>query len=224
MTRPVAQSADGSAPARRDSAARTASTSACSPRTRRAIELLAVRRRRTPQSRRRVDPLSMPQAAPHATTTGTPSSRASGRAGLRLPGARAVSRRSAGCGSTARRCCSILYGLAVAVPDAYDREAAAPARRQRGGCAMKSVVADPGRYDWEGRRAAAAGRSPRPIIYELHVRGFTRHPSSGVAPAQARHLRGPDREDSVPAGSGRHRRRAACRCSSSIPRTRRPAA
>ena len=48
---------------------------------------------------------------------------------------------------------------------------------------MKSVVADPGRYDWEGdlplRRPFA-----ETVIYELHVRGFTRHPSSGVAPAK----------------------------------------
>ena len=45
---------------------------------------------------------------------------------------------------------------------------------------MKSVVVDPAAYDWEGdvplRRPAA-----RTIVYEMHVRGFTRHPSSGVA-------------------------------------------
>jgi glycogen operon protein len=45
---------------------------------------------------------------------------------------------------------------------------------------MKSVVADPDRYDWEGdlplRRPFA-----ETVIYELHVGGFTRHPSSGVA-------------------------------------------
>ena len=33
------------------------------------------------------------------------------------------------------------------------------------------------------------------VIYELHVAGFTRHPSSGVAPATARHLCRADRED-----------------------------
>ena len=70
------------------------------------------------------------------------------------------------------------YGLAVAVPDRYDRAAA----RRPGanpGAAMKSVVADPRQYDWEGdaplRRSFA-----ETIIYELHVRGFTQHPSSGV--------------------------------------------
>ena len=44
------------------------------------------------------------------------------------------------------------------------------------------------------------------IICELHVRGFTNNPNSGVSPAAARHLRGIDRQDSLPEGSGRHRR------------------
>ncbi len=45
---------------------------------------------------------------------------------------------------------------------------------------MKSVVVDPNVYDWEGdaplRRAFV-----NTVIYEMHVAGFTRHPSSGVA-------------------------------------------
>jgi glycogen operon protein len=73
------------------------------------------------------------------------------------------------------------YGLAAAVPDGYSREAA---RRpgDTAATAMKSVVCDPGRYDWEGD---APLRRPfvDTVIYELHVRGFTRDPSSGVAPA-----------------------------------------
>ena len=75
------------------------------------------------------------------------------------------------------------YGRAVAVPTAYDRQAA---RLPGGnaGAAMKSVVADPSRYDWEDDRPL---RRPfaQTVIYELHVRGFTRHPSSGV-PVDAR--------------------------------------
>jgi glycogen operon protein len=70
------------------------------------------------------------------------------------------------------------YGVAVAIPDGYDRAAA----RRLGpntATAMKSVVADPRQYDWEGdvplRRPFA-----ETVIYELHVRGFTLHPSSGV--------------------------------------------
>ena len=61
---------------------------------------------------------------------------------------------------------------------------------------MKSVVADPRRYDWEGDRPL--GRPLAEIvIYELHVRGFTRHPSSGVRWREGRHLRRIDREDPV---------------------------
>ncbi len=46
--------------------------------------------------------------------------------------------------------------------------------------AMKSAVVDPGAYDWEGdaplRRSFAST-----VIYEMHLAGFTRHPSSGIA-------------------------------------------
>ena len=48
---------------------------------------------------------------------------------------------------------------------------------------MKSVVVDPAAYDWEGD-APLRRPSARTIIYEMHVRGFTRHPSSGVAEAK----------------------------------------
>jgi isoamylase len=74
------------------------------------------------------------------------------------------------------------YGLAVAVPASYDRGAAI---RPGDNCAtaMKSVVAAPAAYDWEGDRPL---RRPfaRTIIYEMHVRGFTQHPSSGVPEAR----------------------------------------
>jgi isoamylase len=72
------------------------------------------------------------------------------------------------------------YGLAVAVPDSYDPHAA----RVPGdtvATAMKSVIADLELYDWGGDRPL---RRPfaRTVIYEMHVGGFTRHPSSGLAP------------------------------------------
>jgi glycogen operon protein len=74
------------------------------------------------------------------------------------------------------------YGLAVAVPGAYDRSAA----RRPGpntAAAMKSVVADPRRYDWEGD--SPLGRPfAETVIYELHVGGFTRHPNAGVNPGR----------------------------------------
>ena len=70
------------------------------------------------------------------------------------------------------------YGRGVVVPKNYDRQAA-----MRPGdttaTAMKSVVVDSSAYDWEGDiplcRPAA-----RTVIYEMHVRGFTRNPNSGV--------------------------------------------
>jgi isoamylase len=70
------------------------------------------------------------------------------------------------------------YGLSMAVPGSYDRMAAAIPGGNTA-VAMKSVVADPSRYDWEGDQPL---RRPfaQTVIYELHVRGFTRHPSSGV--------------------------------------------
>ena len=71
------------------------------------------------------------------------------------------------------------YGRGVAVPEAYSR-AAAMGKGDNAAAAMKSVVVDTGAYDWEGdaplKRPAA-----RTIVYEMHVRGFTRHASSGVA-------------------------------------------
>ena len=71
------------------------------------------------------------------------------------------------------------YGLVVAVPEMYDRWAAARPG-DNVAVAMKSVVADPERYDWEGDRPLKRPFAET-VIYELHVRGFTRHPSSGVA-------------------------------------------
>jgi len=75
------------------------------------------------------------------------------------------------------------YGLAVVVPEGYSREAA----RMDGddaAMAMKSVVTDCGAYDWQGD-VPLRRPSEQTIVYEMHVRGFTRHPSSDV-PAEKR--------------------------------------
>ena len=70
------------------------------------------------------------------------------------------------------------YGRAVEVPAGYDRAAASrPGDNAR--VAMKSMVADLSRFDWEGDRHPRIPFS-RTFIYELHVRAFTRHPSSGL--------------------------------------------
>jgi glycogen operon protein len=74
------------------------------------------------------------------------------------------------------------YARAIAFPAGYDRQAAARPG-DNAAVAMKSVVADPTRFDWEGDQPLRTPFS-RTAIYELHVRGFTRHPSSGVAEAR----------------------------------------
>jgi isoamylase len=65
--------------------------------------------------------------------------------------------------------------------DRYDRALASQPSVPNLAAAMRGVVVDPDVYDWEGdvplRRTLRGG-----AIYEAHVRGFTRHPSSGVAP------------------------------------------
>jgi glycogen operon protein len=71
------------------------------------------------------------------------------------------------------------YGRALAVPAGYSRRAAAEPGDNLA-TAMKSVIVDPRGYDWEGD-APLKRPIARTVIYELHVAGFTRHPSSGVA-------------------------------------------
>jgi glycogen operon protein len=70
------------------------------------------------------------------------------------------------------------YGRGVVVPKNYDREAAGRAG-DNARTAMKSVVVDPTTYDWEGDLPLCRP-SARTIIYEMHVRGFTRNPNSRV--------------------------------------------
>jgi len=73
------------------------------------------------------------------------------------------------------------YGRAVAVPRTYDRRAAR-GPGDDAAIAMKSVIADVRGYDWEGDRPLHRPFA-QTVIYELHVRGFTRHHSSGVPEA-----------------------------------------
>ncbi|HZS60316.1 MAG TPA: glycogen debranching protein GlgX [Gemmatimonadaceae bacterium] len=73
------------------------------------------------------------------------------------------------------------YGRAVMVPVTYN-PAAAQGKGDNAATAMKSVVVDPTSYDWEGDRPLHRPSS-QTIVYEMHVRGFTRHPNSGVPEA-----------------------------------------
>ncbi len=70
------------------------------------------------------------------------------------------------------------YARAIAVPAGYDRRAALrPGDNSE--AAMRSVVADLSLFDWEGDQPPRHPFS-RTAIYELHVRQFTSHPSSGL--------------------------------------------
>jgi isoamylase len=74
------------------------------------------------------------------------------------------------------------YGRGVVVPKSYTRKSAF-GQGDNAATAMKSVVVDASAYDWEGDTPLQRPAS-QTIIYEMHVRGFTRHPNSGVPEAK----------------------------------------
>jgi isoamylase len=71
------------------------------------------------------------------------------------------------------------YGRGVVVPKNYSREMASH-RGDNAATSMKIVVIDSRAYDWEGGSPLCRPAS-RTLIYEMHVRGFTRHPNSGLS-------------------------------------------
>jgi glycogen operon protein len=70
------------------------------------------------------------------------------------------------------------YARALHFPPGFDRQAAIWPGANAGFAPLGLIAADRERFDWAGdrrpRHEAAA------VIYELHVRGFTAHPSAGV--------------------------------------------
>ena len=72
------------------------------------------------------------------------------------------------------------YGRSVAVPEGYSHKAASRPG-DNAATAMKNVVADLHTYDWEGDAPIERSFS-QTVIYEMHLAGFTKHPSSGIAP------------------------------------------
>ncbi|NJP04203.1 MAG: glycogen debranching protein GlgX [Chloroflexaceae bacterium] len=70
------------------------------------------------------------------------------------------------------------YGKGVATGPHYSREAASKPG-DTAATSMKSVVVDPSTYDWEDDHLLQRSFADT-VIYEMHVRGFTRHPSSGL--------------------------------------------
>ena len=74
------------------------------------------------------------------------------------------------------------YGKSVCVGGNYSR-AAACLPGDNAATSMKSVVADLSTFDWQEDRPLIRGFR-KTVIYEMHVAGFTSHPSSGVAIAK----------------------------------------
>ena len=72
------------------------------------------------------------------------------------------------------------YGLAVTGLDLYDRQAACD-RGDNCPRALRSVVIDTAQYDWQDDTPLPP-RPGREVIYEMHLSGFTKDPSSGLAP------------------------------------------
>jgi isoamylase len=74
------------------------------------------------------------------------------------------------------------YAVGVSVGKNYSR-ATASVPGDNAATSMKSVVANLSLFDWEGdRKINRLFRDT--VIYEMHVAGFTRHPSSGVSEAR----------------------------------------
>lgn len=61
----------------------------------------------------------------------------------------------------------------------YNREAARKPFVSNEHCCMKSVVVDMNEYEWEGD-TPLHDNYKRTVIYELHLKGFTAHPNSGL--------------------------------------------
>ncbi len=80
------------------------------------------------------------------------------------------------------------YGRLVVTPKSYDRSAASGSL-DNVASALRSVVIDTKSYDWEGDVSPARAFEDT-VIYELHVKGFTYHPSSGVTEGRRGTYRG----------------------------------
>ena len=74
------------------------------------------------------------------------------------------------------------YARAVAFPTGFDRTAAMTSGSNQARAPLGVLMGEEPPFDWSGERR------PRHesdfVIYEMHVRGFTKHPSSGVPAAE----------------------------------------
>ena len=96
------------------------------------------------------------------------------------------------------------YAQGIYFPATFDREAAEREGSSAGKAPLGVLDAHRTSFDWSG------DRQPRPesdaIIYELHVKGFTKHPKFRPGSRISRYICRVDREDSISEGT-RHNRR-----------------
>jgi isoamylase len=74
------------------------------------------------------------------------------------------------------------YARAVHFPKAFDRKAAIATGSNAGKAPLGVLTVAGPAFDWSGERRPH--HESELIIYEMHVKGFTRHPGSGVAPGR----------------------------------------
>ena len=133
-----------------------------------------------PRGRRQAVARRCPRSGhqPHLPLLAHVRARCEAGADLRLPRARAERTRRRACGSTRPRCCSIRTAAAWS-SRRTTRPSRPAARRQR-----RDRDEERGRRLRRPTTGKATRRcdcpSARTVIYEMHVRGFTRHPNSGV--------------------------------------------
>ena len=75
------------------------------------------------------------------------------------------------------------YAKCIFFPPGFDRELSHAGRSKRGPRAFGSADRSPSIFDWAGARLTY--HESDAVIYELHVRGFTKNPNSGVDPSRA---------------------------------------
>jgi isoamylase len=75
------------------------------------------------------------------------------------------------------------YAKCIFFPPAFDRELARQEGSNAGHAPLGALSAHRPTYDWVGD--LSPDHESDAIIYELHVKGFTRNPNSGVAPSHA---------------------------------------
>ena len=72
------------------------------------------------------------------------------------------------------------YARAVFFPPGFERAAACRPGSNAGKAPLGALTGEKGAFDWQDDRRPR--HQSDTVIYELHVRGFTRHPSSAVDP------------------------------------------